>query len=116
MVNVFMKKILTLYLLMLVVLLPSTNVSAERIYVKYRGEVNLDQFSCQRTVSSFVHRICYLEKKRYLVVLLKNTYYHYCYVPPDVVKSWHSEKSKGRYYIQNIKGSFDCREGGVPLN
>lgn len=88
--------------------------NAEVVTVKYRGAVPLDDFSCHNTDSSFVHRICFDETNQYIVVLLKNTYYHYCRIPANVVNSWLSAPSVGRFYMANIKGQFDCRLGGVP--
>jgi len=89
-------------------------VIAESVYVKYQGSVNLNGFECSNTSSSFVHRICYQEKSNYLIVRLKNTYYHYCRLPERVYNNWLSASSKGRYYNGNIKGNYDCRMGGVP--
>jgi len=88
--------------------------SAETVYVKYQGRVNLDRFQCNQLRSSFVHRLCYLPEEKYAVVLLKSTYYHYCRLPSDVVDDWLGAGSKGRYYNRRIKGRYDCRLGGVP--
>ena len=52
---------------------------AETVEVKYRGPVDLKPFVCQEiTRSSFINRVCYDAKERYMVILLKATYYHYC--------------------------------------
>lgn len=85
---------------------------AETIFVKYRGMVDLSEFSCTDTESSFVHRICYKDADQYLIVLLGDTYYHYCEIPRDVVQQWLSTESKGGVYNSNIKGNFDCRLNG----
>ncbi|WP_455474334.1 KTSC domain-containing protein [Bartonella sp. B30(2025)] len=106
-----MKKI---FFVLIGVILASNVASAETVNVKYHGLVNLSNFQCQATVSSFVHRICYQPQQSYVVVLLKHTYYHYCRVPFYVVANWLFSPSKGRFYIQNIKGNFDCRLGGIP--
>lgn len=87
---------------------------ADTVYVKYRGPVALDAFSCDYPSSSLVHRICYKASDQYVVVLLSNTYYHYCRVPPAVVQAWLEAASKGQFYNSQIKGRFDCREGGMP--
>jgi len=94
--------------------LAATCVSAEEVFVKYRGPVSLDGFRCATPESSFVHRICYLAPRQYVVVLLGRTYYHYCRVPTDVVTDWLAADSKGRFYNAVVKGQFDCRQGGVP--
>ena len=98
----------------------STGARAEEACVKYHRCIPLDRFACTDTVSSFVHRICYAEPKRYLVIKLKGTYYHYCEVPPEVVTAFLAAPSKGRYYNQNIKSSavnraYDCRDHLVPV-
>lgn len=87
---------------------------SETIIVKYRGPVSLENFSCSYSSSSFVHRICYRSNREYLVVLLNQTYYHYCRVQQSVVDSWLSAGSKGKFYNAYIKGNYDCRLGGIP--
>ena len=106
-------KLIAIFVLVAGVFL-SSSATAETIYVKYRGVVNLDKFVCHNTASSFVNRICYLEENQYLIVLLKRTYYHYCRISTDTVNQWLSASSKGRFYGNNIKGNYDCRIGGVP--
>lgn len=94
--------------------LPSPS-AAETVYVKYRGLVDLSPFKCHLiTRSSFVNRLCYDRQEKYVIVKLKNTYYHYCEVPPDVVMDWLKAESIGRFYNANIKGRFDCRKNYVP--
>jgi hypothetical protein len=87
---------------------------SESVFVKYRGPVSLSGFTCEYPSSSFVHRICYRSEARYVVLLLGNTYYHYCRVPQSVVEAWLGSSSKGRFYNYEIKGRYDCRQGGVP--
>lgn len=88
---------------------------AESVNVKYRGMVNLASFECEQiTRSSFINRLCYDSKERYVIVLLKNTYYHYCEVPKSVVGSWKVASSMGRYYGSYIKGNYDCRVNYLP--
>lgn len=91
-----------------------TELHAETVFVKYQGPVALDRFVCSVPESSFVHRICYRAERQYLVVLLQQTYYHYCRVPPTVLRAWLAAPSAGRFYNAQIKGSFDCRQGGIP--
>lgn len=97
----------------LVCTLVSGSAWAEEVFVKYRGPVNLDGFRCAATDSSFVHRICYLPAKQYVVVLLGNTYYHYCRVPGSVVSDWLSAESKGRFYNAEVKGRFVRQRHGL---
>ena len=103
------------YLLIIVLLFLTFEVNAESVNVKYRGAVNLAPFNCtwvQR--SSFINRLCYDPKERYVIVLLKSTYYHYCEVPELVVSAWDSASSMGRYYGTYIKGRYDCRVNYMP--
>ena len=98
----------------------SSVASAETVEVKYRGPVNIDTFDCPALKrSSVVHRICYHEPTRYLVVLLRNTYYHYCEIGPNVVAEWITSPSLGKFYNANVRGSsngglYDCRGKELP--
>ncbi|MCH4246289.1 MAG: KTSC domain-containing protein [Acinetobacter populi] len=98
----------------LFILLLTTNAYAETVDVKYQGKVDLSTFQCNTPNSSFVHRICYQSQNQYVVVLLEDTYYHYCRVPSQLVNQWRNAQSKGRFYNQYLKGRYDCRLGGIP--
>ncbi len=88
----------------------SVSALAETVYVKYRGPVELTPFDCASiTRSSFIQRLCYDSRERYIVVELQGTYYHYCQVPAAIVENWKNSDSMGRYYNANIKGRYDCR-------
>ncbi len=92
-------------------------VSAEIVYVKYRGDVSLDKFTCRDVGrSSLVNRVCYDDKDDYLLISLRGTYYHYCHIDSDSVTELLSANSIGQYYNEHIKGDddHDCRKGGVP--
>lgn len=90
--------------------------SAERVYVKARGEVDLAPFKCETiTRSANVKRICYDEREAYVLVSLKGIWYHFCGVPPATVTSWRKAASKGRYYNDTIRGNFDCSVTSAPL-
>jgi hypothetical protein len=104
------KNIITLLILLSIIGVSS----AESVYVKYQGNVSLDNFNCTNTISSFVNRVCYEEQDNYVVVLLGSTYYHYCRVPNNTVDNWLDASSKGKFYHAKIKGRFDCRLGGIP--
>lgn len=83
--------------------------SAETVYVKYRGLLNLDRLECEATDSSFVHRVCYDDRTGYLVVLLNDTYYHHCGVPDAVAQRLIEADSVGRYYNAVVRRRYDCR-------
>ena len=93
---------------------------AEAIDVKYQGPVDISSFDCPAIKpSSFVNRICYQAQARYMVVLLRQTYYHYCDIGPNVVAAFIQADSLGSFYNANIKsssngGMFDCRGKSVP--
>lgn len=101
----------------LFLLLCAGSASAETVYVKYRGSVSLDKFSCQSfTHSSLVDRICYRKKGSYALVSLRGTYYHYCGISRDVINAWAQAPSMGRFYNANIRGGYDCRIHPVPAD
>ena len=106
------QKKLALAFLLLVIAPP-----ASAVYVKYHGEVDVDSGdfeSFSLKYYSLVHEIHYDHNEEYLVVRLKNTYYHYCRIPAEVVGDWVGARSLGKFYVYNIKGNYDCRLGGIP--
>ena len=76
--------------------------------------LDLALLDCTDTESSFVHQVCYDTKKRFMVILLRNTRYPYCGIPPETVDALVKAGSVGRYYNENVKGTFDCRVNPVP--
>lgn len=89
--------------------------SAERVYVKARGEVDLSHFHCDNiSRSENVKRVCYDESEAYVLVSLKGVWYHFCGVPATTVTSWKKAASKGRYYNDVIRGNFDCSVASAP--
>jgi hypothetical protein len=92
---------------------------AETVYVKYRGPVDLNPFTCTDTVSSFVNRVCYDRANSYMLILLNSTWYHYCEIDARTVTALIGAELVGRFYNANIKGTgkdgpFDCRTHKVP--
>jgi hypothetical protein len=92
---------------------------AEIVDVKYRGPIDLKPFNCTNTVSSFVNRVCYDKANSYMLILLKNTWYHYCEIDAGTVTALLNAESVGRYFNVNIKGTgndgpFDCRTHMMP--
>ena len=99
-------------IVVLLVLLLSSHAFAKHVYVKYRGQLDTGNghfVSYNLKPSSLVQEIYYDNPNNYLLVSLKGTFYHYCSIPDDVVNSWVSSPSLGRYYLGNIKGRYDCR-------
>lgn len=98
----------------------SSVATAETVTVKYRGPVPLDTFACATVDrSSLVERVCYDGAQRYMVILLKGTYYHYCEIGQGTVDALLAAESMGRYFNANIRGSgsdgpFDCRTHRLP--
>lgn len=90
---------------------------AETIYVKYRGNVDVDNghFSrLQLKNSHLVKDMYYDSSNEYLLVRLKNTYYHYCSIPNNVVDMWVKSSSLGKFYKSFVKGNYDCRIYPIP--
>jgi hypothetical protein len=97
------------------------SVEAEEACVKYHRCVPLDQFKCETiTQSSFINRVCYVEAKKYMIIKLNVTYYHYCNIGLQTVSSFLASPSMGRYYNAEIRGKgdlhgpFDCRDHPIP--
>lgn len=103
-----------------VALLLTVSASAETVDVKYRGPVSLDTFECTAVVgSSFVNRVCYNKEHLYMLIQLKQTWYHYCQIDAKTVEDLFAAESKGRFYNDRIKdsgtgGKFGCRDKPVP--
>lgn len=103
----------TLYVL--IVLCIGSVANAESVYVKYRGNVDLQPFKCESiSHSSLVNRVCYDKKEQYMIIGLRGTYYHYCEISQDVVSNLLTAESMGQYYNQYIKGNYDCRVNRMP--
>ena len=95
----------------------SISLNAKDIYVKYRGVVNIDNGHFNKLSikeSSLVKNMYYDDNNEYLLVQLKNTYYHYCSIPMTIIHSWVEAQSLGKYYNSFIRGQYDCRIYPVP--
>jgi len=109
----------TKILAVIAILILCATARAEIVNVKYRGPVDLQPFTCTNTVSSFVNRVCYDKAKSYMLILLNNSWYHYCEIDAGTVAALLGAGSLGRFYNTNIKGigndgPFDCRTHRVP--
>lgn len=82
---------------------------ADTVIVRYHGPVNLAGFSCALPSSSFVGRVCYDGRNRYMVIQLSGTYYHYCGIDSGTVSRMLAADSVGRFYSTQVRGRFDCR-------
>lgn len=98
----------------------SGSLSAETVDVRYRGPVDLAKFDCTGELdSSVVKRVCYNAEHAYMLIRLKQTWYHYCEIDQGTVDALLAAESKGRFYNSNIKdsgtgGKFGCRDKPVP--
>ena len=72
----------------------STSVkSQELVTVKYQGLVDVSRMQCETiTRSSLINRLCYDAAEKYAVVILDNTYYHYCAVPQNIIGELNYER------------------------
>jgi hypothetical protein len=107
-----MKKILVL-----IFVLFSLSQASKTIYVKYRGEVQVNNnhlVQIDLKPSSLVKDMYYYDEAKYLVVKLKSTYYHYCGIDSMAVNRWINSSSIGQHYLNNIKGNYDCRIHPIP--
>jgi len=88
---------------------------AESVYVKYRDDVDLRFFDCwEITRSSFIKRVCYDWRNKYMLISVNGTFYQYCEIDAGTVSSLLSAPSIERFYNARIKGQFDCRVHRVP--
>jgi hypothetical protein len=99
---------------LVVLFLVASPAWAEVADVKYRGPVELAPFACTDTKSSFVHRVCFDKSNSYMLIKLKDTWYHYCGIPEATIGSLIKAESVGRFYNAQVKGQFDCRTTPVP--
>jgi hypothetical protein len=88
------------------------------VSVKYRDtpvDLSSGRFEFLDTSrSSFVTGAWYDRQNSYLVIGLRDTYYHHCRMPPAAWTGFRAADSFGRHYNDLIKGDYDCRLGGVP--
>jgi hypothetical protein len=66
-----------------------------------------------------IGRICYDAPERYMIVLVRQTYYHYCEVDAETVAAFAGAPSAGKFFNSYVKGNgtggpFDCRTRRVP--
>ena len=107
-------------IILLALALAGQSAAAETVQVKYHGAVSLDTFACVDVrESSDVARICYDKAERYMVILLKTTYYHYCEIDAATVQGLQGAKSKREFFETRIRGRgadgpFDCRTHPIP--
>jgi hypothetical protein len=89
-------------------------ITQDRLCPKYGECVPLAAFECQVIDrSSLVTRVCYSEEKRYLVIRLKSTDYHYCEIDAKTIARLLAADSMGRFYNAEIRdsgtgGRFSC--------
>jgi hypothetical protein len=103
------------FLVALAALCPASSAWSEDVSVKYRGNVNLGPFDCKDvTRSSFIKRVCFDKAKSYMLIRLKDTYYHYCNIPQSTVTALMVADSMGRFFNSEVKGNYDCRVNPPP--
>lgn len=92
--------------------------AARLVAVKYRSDpvdIAHPRFEYLDTAgSSFVGGAWYDDEEDYMVILLQDTYYHYCGMDESTWASLAGASSFGTFYNSSIQGRFDCRQGGVP--
>ena len=113
----------SLALALVLAALSSVLLSAESICVKYGScQFDVSEFECSDTTnSSFVRRVCYDDKKRFVVINLSGSWYPHCEVDALSVLQLLSAPSIGRHYNEHFRskpgltrGPFDCRDHQMP--
>jgi hypothetical protein len=95
-----------------IILFFSNVASARTLIVKYRSgpvDVTKHGFENFQKQSSVIYNSWYDRKSNYLILNVKGTNYHYCGFGIQEWEYFKNASSLGRFYIQNIKGRFDCR-------
>ena len=107
---------------------------ADCVTVRYRGSPNYrdppeirdapvcrDRFECTKTPQGGdVREVCYDKRKSYMLINLKQTWYHYCSVDPASHTGLLTAQSIYEYYLDHFRshgpvhGPFDCRDHSVP--
>jgi KTSC domain-containing protein len=83
---------------------------AESVDVRYRGTVDLKDFSCAGvTRSSLVQRVCYDRRRSEMLISLNGIYYAYCGIPQSIIDDLMGAASMGRFFNASIKGRYGCR-------
>ena len=98
----------------------STAPSFESLWVsvRYRSDpVDLavpGRFELLIPDSTLVDAVAYDPTNGYLLIALDGVWYHYCRVPDGVWDRLSTAASAGSFYNAELRGSFDCRAGGIP--
>lgn len=96
-------------------LLIASTAQAERVAVKFRGSLDLRHHKCTDVAKgNLIRRVCYNRAKHYMVLKLRDTYYHYCAVDPKTVAKLLSADWPEQYFDTAIRGHFDCRTHRLP--
>ncbi len=111
-----MKKLFSLFLA--IFLLVGCSTATNYVTIKYRDDaVDIGHLRFEHldtSASSFVNGAWYDNDNKYMIVKLKETYYHYCGMPKSAWISFGDASSFGSYYTDRIKGDFDCRNNFIP--
>jgi hypothetical protein len=85
------------------ILVHTIGANAETVDVKYGGTVDLKPSACEEfTRSSFIKRVCYDARNRYMLIKLNETWYHYCAIDAETVTNLKGAPSMGRYFNASI--------------
>ena len=63
--------------------------------------------------SSFIDSAVYNEERQFLRIEIKGTWYYYYGITPQKVARFKKAKSKGRYFIQYIKGKYEMAKRSI---
>lgn len=86
----------------------------KKIYVKYRWEVLIDEKYEFQEFDSRVKELYYDKQNEYLIILLWDTYYHYCNMPNTTWLKFIFASNQYEYYENSIYWNYDCRKWWIP--
>lgn len=98
------------YLVTATALLTPSSARAEAVSVVGAGSVSLKSLKCDFVTSSFVERLCFDQRRSYMLAQLNGTWYHYCGVSLQTYRELINAPSIGRYLNERIRGQYDCVE------
>lgn len=91
--------------------------SEKYISIKYRDDkvdVSSSRWEKLGKSDSTVRKAWYDGGNQYMIINLDGVNYHYCGLPNTTWESFKESSDLDDYYVDEIKGNFDCRLNPVP--
>ena len=105
--------VVVIAIVVFIYLLPKQNY----VNIKYRNDpvdISSNNFKPLDKSDNTVKGAWYDSSNKYMVIKLKNVYYHYCGFDNYTWDGFKSSNSLYSYYEKRIRGKYDCRINPVP--